>query len=462
MNNNSAMALEVCVLSAGVGSRMKSDKPKALQTLGGQTFLGRLLETLAKLAPVNTHVIIGQGADQITAAFSDRNNVNWVLQEQRLGTGHAMQQAAPHLGEDTVTLILLGDGPLIRDETLRGLLATDADLTILTVDMDDPYNYGRIVRDDDQVTAIVEEKDASEEQKQIVEINTGAMAVKTSLLKKWLDQLTNDNAQKEYLLTDIVAMANGDNCRVKAFKSNDPVEVTGVNTYAQLAALERKLQQQQAQTLMGEGVQVMDPARLDVRGELSTGRGVVIDVNVVFEGKVVLGDNVSIGPNCVITDSVIGDNCVIKANSVLEGATLSADCAAGPFARLRPGAELGQGAAIGNFVEVKKSKLGKGTKASHLAYLGDATIGDEVNIGAGTITCNYDGVNKWETHIGDGVFVGSNSSLVAPVTIGEQSTIGAGSTITKAVADGVLAVGRGRQTSIENWQRPQKSDKKES
>lgn len=452
--------LEVCILAAGIGSRMNSDKPKVLQTIAGRTFLDHLLATATELGADRIHVVIGQGADQVTQKFAARSDISWVHQTERLGTGHAMQQVAPHLDPGSTALILLGDAPLLKPSTLCRLTETPADLSVLSVDMPDPFNYGRIVRDGDRVVQIVEEKDANEEQRAIREINTGVMASKSEALCRWLERLSNDNAQHEYLLTDIVEHANAEGASVTAVKADDPMEVTGVNTFAQLAHLERTLQMKQAEDLMKAGVQVMDPKRLDIRGELTAGKGVRIDVNVVFEGDVTIGNDVVIGPNCVITDSTLEDGAVVKANSILEGAIMGPGSSAGPFARLRPGTVLRDGSAVGNFVEIKKSTLGKGTKASHLTYLGDATLGDGVNVGAGTITCNYDGVNKWETHIGDGAFIGSNSSLVAPVSIGADATIGAGSTITKTVDDDVLALGRGKQKSISGWQRPQKEEKK--
>jgi len=448
-------SLDVCILAAGVGSRMRSNTPKVLQTLAGRPLLAHLLETVAELEPGAIHVVIGKGAEDVKAAFADRTDVNWVFQAERLGTGHAMQQVAPHLSGDR-TLILLGDAPLIRLETLTALSDVKTDLSVLTVDMPDPFNYGRIVRQGEQVVRIVEEKDADDTEKQIREINTGVMSAGTRHLKNWLGRLDNNNAQQEYLLTDIVEHGNADGAKVSAVKVDDPMEVTGINTFGQLAALERALQMNKAEEFMASGVQVMDPSRLDIRGTLSAGQGVKIDVNVLFEGDVTLADNVSIGPNCVITDSSIGEGSVIKANSVLEQATVGDHCSVGPFARLRPGAFLTSEVSVGNFVEVKKTTMGRGSKASHLTYLGDSTIGEEVNIGAGTITCNYDGVNKFQTNIGDGAFIGSNSSLVAPVSIGKGSTVGAGSTITKDVDADVLAVGRGKQISVKNWQRPTK------
>ena len=451
-------SLEVCILAAGVGSRMCSDKPKVLQTLAGKPLLEHLLETVSSFSPTRVHVVVGQGSEEVKAKFADRTDIKWVYQAERKGTGHAMQQAAPGIDPDSRVLILLGDAPLVKRATLDELTSVDADLTVLTVDMVEPYNYGRILRQDERVMEIIEEKDANKQQRSITEINSGVMVADGRKLVSWLKQLTDDNAQKEFLLTDIVRYANDGGSIVKAYKTNDPVEVTGINTFSQLAGLERALQQKTAQQLMDQGVQLMDPARIDVRGNLVVGRGVSIDVNTIFEGEVTIGDDVAIGPNCVITDSQIGTGSVIKANSVLERAIVGERCSVGPFARLRPGAELEDEVAVGNFVEIKKSKLGKGSKASHLTYLGDSSIGAGANIGAGTITCNYDGVNKYETYIGDGAFIGSNSSLVAPVRIGAGATIGAGSTITKDVEANVLALGRGKQKSIANWQRPTKKD----
>lgn len=451
--------LEICILAAGVGSRMRSNRPKTLQPLAGRPLLAHLLDTVAQLEADQTHVIVGQGADEVRAAFADRTDINWVYQHERLGTGHAMQQAVPSLAAHGRVLMLLGDAPLISLASLRSLTESTSDLSILSVDMAEPFNYGRIIRDGERVTRIVEEKDASDAEQLITEINTGVMCASTAGLRDWLARLDSDNAQQEYLLTDIVEHANAAGCLVSAIKAKDPVEVTGINTFEQLANLERHYQMTRAKELMAQGVHLADPARVDIRGELTTGADVSIDVNVIFEGSVKLGDGVRIGPNCVIKDTVIGAGSVIKANSVTEGATIGSNCSVGPFARLRPGAVLADEVGIGNFVEVKKTTLGRGSKASHLAYLGDSTLGEGVNIGAGTITCNYDGVNKYETHIGDGAFIGSNSSLVAPVTIGAGSTVGAGSTITKDVDEQVLAIGRGKQVTISNWQRPQSKGK---
>ena len=446
--------LEVCILAAGMGSRMKSTFPKVLHPLAGKPMLSHLLATVAELAPQRTHVVIGQGADQVQAAFADQD-IQWAHQSEQLGTGHAVMQALPHVSNDSLLLILAGDGPLISAATLQTLLQSDADLTVLTVDQQDPTHYGRIIRDtNDGIAEIVEERDATSAQRRICEVNTGVMLAQAAALREWMVNLTTNNDQQEYLLTDIVAIANAAGQRVKPVKAADAGELQGVNTFVQLATAERYWQLRRARELMLSGVHLLDPARIDIRGELITGQNVHIDINCVFEGRVIIGDNVRIGPNCIIKDSVLAANVHIKALTMLDGASIGTQGQVGPFARLRPGAELLSDAQVGNFVEVKKTTLGRGSKASHLSYLGDAQIGDGVNIGAGTITCNYDGVNKHQTVIEDGVFVGSNTSLVAPVSIGEGATLGAGSTITRDVQKQQLAVARGRQTTIDNWKGP--------
>ena len=452
--------IEVCILAADMGSRMRSSRPKALQLLGGRPLLEHLLDTVDSLNPSRIHVVIGQEAQQIRDAFSGRDNINWVLQEERLGSGHAVMQAVDQFSDDSKVLILLGDAPLVKRDTLDAMLQLDCDLGVLTVDQENPFNYGRIIRDDaDNVLAIIEERDATDEQRKITEINTGGMVANSKGLKQWLGELSCDNDQGEYLLTDIVSIAAKLACSVSTHKTTDTIEVTGINTFSQLSSLEREFQFSNASILMEQGVHIIDPYRFNQRGTVIVGRDILIDINVVLEGRVELADGVSIGPNCIIKDSIIGANTIIKADSILDETVTEAECSVGPFARLRPGTMLKHKVAVGNFVEVKKSTLGEGTKASHLSYLGDSTIGSAVNIGAGTITCNYDGVNKFETHIGNDVFVGSNSSLVAPVTISEGVTIGAGSTITKDVEADVLAIGRGRQKIISNWQRPVKKEK---
>ena len=453
VQNSQTEKIEICILAAGMGSRMKSDKPKVLHTLAGRPLLQHLVDTVQGISPEQVHVVIGNGADQVKQAFT-RTKLNWVHQEDQRGTGHAVMQALPDIAEDARILILLGDAPLIDVNTIRTLVSADCDLGILTVVLENPFNYGRIVRgDDEQVRAIVEEKDATAKQKEIREINSGVMVTTGKLLTDWLARIDTNNVQQEYLLTDIVGLANDDGCTVRAIMTDDPLEATGVNNFAQLAALERVYQMREAEKLMNAGVHILDPARIDIRGNLSVGKNVRIDVNCIFEGEVTLGDNVIISSNCIIKDSTIADGSVIKPNSMLEEATIGEHCSVGPFARLRPGAHLVNTVSVGNFVEVKKTKMGQGAKASHLSYLGDAEIGVGVNIGAGTITCNYDGVNKHVTEIEDNVFVGSNSSLVAPVKIGEGATIGAGSTITHDVKGG-LAIGRGRQKIFENWKGP--------
>ena len=445
--------VEICILAAGMGSRMKSDKPKVLHTLAGRPLVGHLIQTVQIVAPEKIHMVIGKGADQVKQAFAD-SDLNWVMQNEQKGTGHAVMQALPDISADSKVLILYGDAPLIRPQTALALINADCDLGILTVNLDNPFNYGRILRGDgEQVLAIVEEKDATEEQRKICEINSGVMVTTGKLLTDWLARIDTNNAQQEYLLTDIVGLANEDGCKVRAIVTDDPLEASGVNNFTQLAALERVYQMRQAEELMDAGVHIIDPARIDIRGNLSAGKNVRIDVNCIFEGDVTLGNDVTISSNCVIKDSTIADGSLIKPNSMLEEAIVGEKCSVGPFARLRPGAHLVNTVSVGNFVEVKKTTMGHGSKASHLAYLGDAEIGADVNIGAGTITCNYDGVNKHLTEIEDNVFVGSNSSLVAPVRIGEGATIGAGSTITHEV-EGGLAIGRGKQKVIANWKGP--------
>lgn len=450
--------LHVVILAAGQGSRMKSALPKVLHPIAGRPMLHHVIDTAKLLGAEKIHTVIGHGADKVREA-TDEASVNWVTQSEQLGTGHAVAQALPDLPEDARVLVLYGDVPLTRHETLEGLVGTldDNTLGLLTVTMDNPQGYGRIVRNaNGDVQSIVEQKDASAEQQQIREVNTGILAVSAKHLKSWLPTLSNSNAQGEYYLTDIIAMAVAQGLRVSVSQPENPFEVQGVNNRLQLAELERWFQRQQADRLMTEGATLADPARVDVRGELSIGNDLWIDVNVVFEGKVSLGSNVSIGPGCVIKDATIADGAEIKANSVIEGAVIGANAQIGPFARIRPGTELAANTKVGNFVETKKAIVGEGSKINHLSYVGDASLGRNVNVGAGTITCNYDGVNKYQTVLGDGVFVGSNTALVAPVTVAAEATIGAGSTITRDVADHELAVARGRQRNIAGWEKPKK------
>lgn len=416
--------------------------------------LVHLLRSARALAPVKIHVVTGKGADQVEAEFA-ADDINFVHQAEQKGTGHAVKQVLPHLDDASRVLILLGDAPLVTAATMRRMVEADCDLGVLTALVPDPHNYGRIIRGDNgELIEIIEERDADEAQRRICEINTGVMLTGTGWLKQWLPRIDTNNDQKEYLLTDIVDLAAGDGRLVRAIAADDAAEALGVNNYEQLATLEREHQRRLARELMAAGVHIVDPARIDIRGKVTVGAGSRIDVNCVFEGECTISKNVVIGANCWIRDSRLDDNVELKPNSVIDGAIIGADCSVGPFARLRPGTLLERDVHIGNFVEVKKSRIGEGTKASHLTYIGDATIGAGVNIGAGTITCNYDGVNKHETHIGDNVFVGSNTALVAPVTISERAWIAAGSTITSDVAAGNLAIARGRQRDIEDWGGP--------
>jgi bifunctional UDP-N-acetylglucosamine pyrophosphorylase/glucosamine-1-phosphate N-acetyltransferase len=455
------MSLDIVILAAGQGTRMRSALPKVLHPVAGKPMLGHVIDTARKLAPRKIHVVIGHGAELVRERLA-ADDINFVLQSEQLGTGHAVAQALPALQAEKV-LILYGDVPLTQVETLTRLLeqANDSQLGLLTVNLADPSGYGRIVRNAAGVVqAIVEHKDASEAQRAIREGNTGILAVPGKRLGDWLVRLSNSNAQGEYYLTDVIAMAVADGLVVATETAQDEMEVLGANDRIQLAQLERHYQQRAARQLMAQGVTLLDPARFDLRGEASVGRDVLIDVNVILEGKVLIEDGVSIGPNCVIKDSTLRRGAIVKANSHLEGAELGEGADCGPFARLRPGAKLGAKAHVGNFVELKNAVLGEGAKAGHLSYLGDAEIGARTNIGAGTITCNYDGANKFRTVMGEDVFIGSNSSLVAPLTLGDGATTGAGSTVTQDVPAKALAVGRAKQRNIEGWKRPSKADKK--
>jgi bifunctional UDP-N-acetylglucosamine pyrophosphorylase/glucosamine-1-phosphate N-acetyltransferase len=451
------MPLHVIILAAGQGTRMRSSLPKVLHPIAGRPMLEHVLDAAESLAPEQIHVVIGHGAEQVQSRLAHRA-VRWALQEQQLGTGHAVMQAMPAIPDGAEVLILYGDVPLIRPTTGRALVEglAHADLALLTVELADPHGYGRILREDGgRVVGIREEKDCTPAQRAIREVNTGLMAVRAGPLRAWLANLSRDNAQGEYYLTDVVSMA-AQQGGVEAVIAGDTDEVAGVNNRAQLAHLERVYQARQARRLMDEGVTLADPARLDVRGRVTPARDVFIDVNVVLEGEVVLAPNVTIGPGCVLRDVVLGEGAEIRAHSLLEGARIGAGSLIGPFARLRPGTELADHVHIGNFVEVKASRIGPGSKANHLSYIGDAEVGAACNIGAGTITCNYDGANKHKTIIGDDVFVGSDTQLVAPVTVGSGATIGAGSTITKDVPEGVLALSRSPQVAREGWRRPRK------
>jgi bifunctional UDP-N-acetylglucosamine pyrophosphorylase/glucosamine-1-phosphate N-acetyltransferase len=465
-------AIDVVVMAAGKGTRMKSRLPKVLHRLAGRPLLQHVVDTVGALRARRVVVITGNGAADVEAAVaawprgSESPVPEFVRQEPQLGTGHAVQQAAPKLPDDGIALILNGDVPLIEAETLQRLADSSGGqrLALLSVEMPDPTGYGRILRSGNAVTAIVEHKDASEEQRRIHEVYTGFMAVPSAQLKRWLARLTNQNAQGEYYLTDIVQLAVQDGAEVVAVKAADKLQVDGVNSPLQLAQLERAYQLRQARAFMEQGVRIADPARFDMRGPLACGQDVEIDVNCVFEGRVSLGDGVRIGANCVIANATIAAGAVIHPFTHIDGekagVKVGEGALVGPFARLRPGAELGADVHIGNFVEVKNSTLARGAKANHLAYLGDATVGERVNYGAGSITANYDGANKHRTVIGDDVHIGSNCVLVAPVAIGAGGTVGGGSTITKDTPPGVLSVARGKQVSIANWKRPQKAGKK--
>ena len=451
------MSLDIVILAAGQGTRMRSALPKVLHPVAGKSMLGHVIDTARQLQPHSIHVVIGHGAEAVRERLA-ASDLNFVLQAEQLGTGHAVAQALPALSAERV-LILYGDVPLIAAETLQRLLAlvSDQQLGLLTVQLADPTGYGRIVRGaDGHVEAIVEHKDANAAQRAISEGNTGILAVPGKRLADWLGRLSNSNAQGEYYLTDVIAMAVADGLVVATEQASDEMEVLGANDRIQLSQLERHYQYRAGRRLMAQGVTLIDPARFDLRGEVTVGRDVLIDINVILEGQVVIEDGVHIGPNCVIKDSVLRQGAIVKANSHLDGADVGEGADCGPFARLRPGSVLGAKAHVGNFVELKNAKLGAGAKAGHLSYLGDAEIGARTNIGAGTITCNYDGANKFKTVLGEDVFIGSNSSLVAPVNLGDGATTGAGSTVTADVPANTLAVGRAKQRNIDGWKRPVK------
>lgn len=453
--SNSMMS--VVILAAGKGTRMYSDLPKVLHTLAGKPMVQHVIDVADVSGARQVHLVYGHGGELLKQTLK-ADNLNWVLQAEQLGTGHAMQQAAPFFRDDEDIMMLYGDVPLISAETLARLRAAkpQGGIGLLTVRLEDPTGYGRITREDGKVTGIVEHKDATDAERQIQEINTGILIAGGADLKRWLGKLSNNNAQGEYYITDIIAMAYQEGRDIVAVHPDRLSEVEGVNNRLQLSRLERVFQAEQAEKLLLAGVMLRDPSRFDLRGSLQHGRDVEIDTNVILEGRVTLGHRVKIGAGCVIKNSVIGDDCVISPYTVVEDARLHADCTVGPFARLRPGSELLEGAHVGNFVEMKKARLGKASKAGHLSYLGDAEIGDDVNIGAGTITCNYDGANKHKTIIGDDVFVGSDTQLVAPVTVGRGVTIAAGTTVTRDVADNELVLSRVPQVHKQGWQRPVK------
>ena len=444
--------LEIIILAAGSGTRMHSDVPKVLHELCGKPLIHHVLEAAQRLEPHRIHVVISPRSGMIKDRCSSLGEINWVVQDQQLGTGHAVAKALPYCKEDSCLLVLYADVPLISQITLHSLLELQADVSILTVRLENPAGYGRITRSaGGEVQAIVEDKDATAEQRQINEVNTGIISINASQLRPLLERVSADNVQGEYYLTDVVELAVQTGLEVKTLVGTSEMEVQGVNDQVQLNVLERQSQREHAAALMKKGTRIMDPDRFDLRGSLATGKDVVIDINAVFEGDVVLGDGVVIGPNCCLKDTTIGNNSRVLANSVVEGASIGKGCSVGPFARIRPGTRMEDDVKVGNFVETKNANIGQGSKASHLTYLGDTEIGQEVNIGAGTITCNYDGVNKHRTVIGDHAFVGSNTALVAPVEVERNAHIGAGSTITKRVPENALAIGRGRQRNIDNW-----------
>lgn len=454
------MSTSVIILAAGKGTRMRSNLPKVLQPLAGHPLLRHVIETAKKLNAANIITIYGHGGDKVQQAFA-QENVQWVEQAEQLGTGHAVKVTLPVLPTDGVSLILSGDVPCITQETLEKLLAVSREtgIGLVTLTLNDAAGYGRIVRENNKIQAIVEHKDANDAQRQIKEINTGIYCVSNAKLHQWLPKLSNNNAQGEYYLTDIVAMAIADGLEVASVEPELAFEVEGVNDRVQLAALEREFQSYQAKKLMQQGVHLIDPARFDLRGQLKVGQDVRIDINVVIEGDCEFGDNVEIGAGCVIKNTTIASGSKVQPYSIFDNAIVGEDAQIGPFARLRPGAKLANEVHIGNFVEVKNSSIGLGSKANHFTYLGDAEVGAGSNIGAGTITCNYDGANKFKTIIGDSAFIGSNSSLVAPVNIGNGATVGAGSVITRDVAENSLAFERSKQVAKENYQRPQKLKK---
>lgn len=452
------MSLKVVILAAGKGRRMVSEIPKVLHPLGGIPLLTHVVKTAQQLSADEIYVVYGNGGSTVHEELSHLP-VTWIDQHKQLGTGHAVLQAMPYCNEDDQVLVLYGDVPLISLDTLRRLLRDTPPngLGLVVAELKDPTGFGRIIRNDvANIIGIVEHKDASKAQLKIKEINTGIMTVSAGQLKSWLPQLTNQNSQQEYYLTDIVALAVSSGRPVGGVMVDRIEEIQGVNDRVQLATLERRYQQCLARDLMYAGVTIVDPKRIDIRGEVEIESDVILDINVVLEGKVSIGKNSYIGPNVVLRNSILADHVTIEANSVIDGAIIGSQCQIGPFARLRPGTVIDQHVNIGNFVEIKKSTIGKGSKANHLTYLGDATIGEYVNIGAGCITCNYDGANKWPTIIEDHVFVGSNCSLVAPLTVGKNSTIGAGSTITANVPAAYLTLSRAQQQTIENWERPTK------
>jgi bifunctional UDP-N-acetylglucosamine pyrophosphorylase/glucosamine-1-phosphate N-acetyltransferase len=449
--------LHVIILAAGAGTRMRSAKPKVLMPLAGRPLLAHVLAAARALQPAAIHIVYGHGGEQVQAAFAGQADLRWTLQAERLGTGHAVAQALKQVPAGVRVLVLYGDVPLTRIATLQRLEQADSALCLLTTRLVDPHGYGRVLCDGaDRVQAVVEEKDADERQRAVTLVNTGILVAAADSLRGWVDRLGRDNAQGEYYLTDVFRMAAAENHAALSVECADPLEAAGANNPRQLAELEAAYRQRAAQALLDDGVRLADPARLDVRGTVAAGRDVELDIDVILEGAVVLGDDVRVGAFTRLKDVRLAAGTVVQSHCDLDGVVTHGACTIGPFARLRPGTELAAGVHIGNFVETKKARIGEGSKANHLSYLGDAEIGCGVNVGAGTITCNYDGVNKHRTTIGDGAFIGSNSALVAPVTVGAQATIGAGSVITHDAPDGELTVARGRQETFHGWRRPVK------
>jgi bifunctional UDP-N-acetylglucosamine pyrophosphorylase/glucosamine-1-phosphate N-acetyltransferase len=457
------MGLSVIILAAGQGKRMKSDLPKVLQPLAGRALLAHVIEAAKKLSPTAIHVVYGHGGEQVRAAFA-HENIQWALQAEQKGTGHAVMQAMPTVSAADQVLVLYGDVPLIEPATLRLLrdASDEQTLSLLSVRLPDPTGYGRVLRDNaGSVYRIVEQKDATRKELSVNEVNTGLVCAPAAALNTWLSALSNDNAQGEYYLTDIVAMAVRQGFKVSAVAAPTIPEVLGINDKRQLAEVEAHYRQARASALMDAGVTLIDPTRLDVRGEVQVGRDVIIEPNVTLSGNVVLGHRVQIGAGCLLTNVTVGDDTIIHPYCVLQDAAVGSQCVIGPYARLRPGTELAQAAHVGNFVELKNTRLGEGSKANHLTYLGDAVVGARVNVGAGTITCNYDGVNKWRTVIEDGAFIGSGSMLVAPVSVGKGATIGAGTTLTRSAPPSALTLERAKQQTLPRWSRPVKVSKEE-
>ena len=452
--------LHVIVLAAGAGTRMKSARPKVLMPLAGRPLLAHVIDAARALQPTAIHIVHGHGGDQVQAAFAGQPDLRWVLQAERLGTGHAVEQALAGVPDGARALVLYGDVPLTRTATLQQLLAANGGLGLLTTRLADPHGYGRVLCDGDgRVRAVVEEKDADAGQRAVNLVNTGMLVADAAALRGWIKRLDRNNAQGEYYLTDIFGMAAAEQRPALSVECADPVEAAGANNPLQLTELEAAFRQRAARALLADGVRLADPLRIDVRGAVEAGRDVELDIDVILEGRVVLGDDVRIGAFTRLRNVQLAAGTVVQSHCDLDGVITHGACTIGPFARLRPGTELDAGVHVGNFVETKKTRIGEGSKANHLTYLGDTEIGRGVNVGAGTITCNYDGVNKFATRIGDGAFIGSNSALVAPVTIGAQATIGAGSVITHDAPEGELTVARGRQHTLHGWKRPVKTTK---